>query len=613
MAQSTNVYSNKVRYTRADFVALRHWLHRIAPERVMQMAYSEDELAERDIVTARSLNIWLEAMLSTLRESAISKNPYIAKHLDVNRDKPPTPAVLEHLVKQGELDYSVPSPSDRITEWFKPRFAGRFKAAGIATLADLTAYISRRNYSWYLGIQGIGAGKAKVIERWLRKHQAVLGDLRLVAPVDGSSNVILGISNTKIPLERMGRIYSELDGSHGANRAKSYCFIRAQNDLEALQAYLNRYQDNQKSYRAYRKELERFLLWCVTTRRIALSDAVVDDCEAYLDFLTNVPAEWCGPKAERKSNAWRPFVAPLSPNGKRYSVTVLKGFFAWLVDVRYLAGNPWIATREVKTLAKQYPIAVEKALPEKLWERLSMPGGILDKVCEHYGPAQERTLWLPHEPGARGPQVRLIRAAILLLGLTGIRREEATTAKRKALGGPLSEQAGDTLWPLVVIGKRLKERTVYLPEQAFYALAAHWRDRGQDLVAGVGLQDSYLLSPVIMVPTTAGLSKHDRLDGVNGAKGFSPDGLYRMVTKGLRQIAADKSLPLLALERELLRECAPHALRHTFATQGIANDVGLDTMRKLLGHTSLATTSIYVDAEQKAVLNDLRNFHKKRA
>jgi len=39
----------------------------------------------------------------------------------------------------------------------------------------------------------------------------------------------------------------------------------------------------------------------------------------------------------------------------------------------------------------------------------------------------------------------------------------------------------------------------------------------------------------------------------------------------------------------------PHGLRHTHATELIAEGLLLNTLQKQLGHANLATTSVYVD------------------
>ena len=42
-----------------------------------------------------------------------------------------------------------------------------------------------------------------------------------------------------------------------------------------------------------------------------------------------------------------------------------------------------------------------------------------------------------------------------------------------------------------------------------------------------------------------------------------------------------------------LKKKSPHVLRHTFATAMLNHEAGLESVQKLLGHESLATTEIY--------------------
>ena len=59
-----------------------------------------------------------------------------------------------------------------------------------------------------------------------------------------------------------------------------------------------------------------------------------------------------------------------------------------------------------------------------------------------------------------------------------------------------------------------------------------------------------------------------------------------------------------------LRRAAPHAFRHTFGTLAVAGEVPLDVVQKLLGHASLQTTTIYVQAEKKRNIRELGKFFK---
>jgi integrase/recombinase XerD len=44
------------------------------------------------------------------------------------------------------------------------------------------------------------------------------------------------------------------------------CRIRASNDKEAIERWLDEYFDKPATFRTYKKESERFLVWCVTAR-----------------------------------------------------------------------------------------------------------------------------------------------------------------------------------------------------------------------------------------------------------------------------------------------------------------------------------------------------------
>ena len=48
-----------------------------------------------------------------------------------------------------------------------------------------------------------------------------------------------------------------------------------------------------------------------------------------------------------------------------------------------------------------------------------------------------------------------------------------------------------------------------------------------------------------------------------------------------------------------LEELTPHMLRHTFAKNLVNNDVGLATVAKLLGHSKLDTTKVYITPDKK--------------
>lgn len=163
-----------------------------------------------------------------------------------------------------------------------------------------------------------------------------------------------------------------LDGSAGTNRAERFCLIQAGNDLQAVEFYLSRFDDQPHTLRAYRGELERFLLWCILVQGKPMSSMLVGECEAYKSFLACPSTTFAGVCAPRFSARWKPFsTTPMVPRSQRQAVVVLRAAFDYLVKVRYLAGNPWVAVRDPRVAGTVYPMQIERALGRPLWATLT--------------------------------------------------------------------------------------------------------------------------------------------------------------------------------------------------------------------------------------------------
>lgn len=600
MAQHLNVAASVKRYTRADFTALRAKLNKLPTERIMALYYHEDDLLDMGCSTPADLDRHLAEMRDHLAARARQANPHLAELLrDARHLGRWSPGLIDYLVKSADQDMSRPQPGDTVSVWLTPRVAEALRTEGLVTLADLKRWMERRGPGWWRPIPRIGSGKARAIERWLAQQAEHLGALSLLGDEPATDLVDITRQTGRtvlVPLERMAISNGVLDGSQGVNRNHAYCLIAARNDLEAVQDYLYKFREQEKTRRAYQKELERFLLWCVCVRGIPMSSVLTAECEDYKTFLSAPDTEWIGPKTFRHARTWKPFAGTLEPQSQRYAVQVIRTFFEWLVRVRYLGGNPWVTVNDPRVAIKEEALDLDKALPRQLWEALSLEGGILDRACETPALAPSAT-----------SQYRLARAAILLMGHTGIRREEAAGATRNRLRPlPAAVCDGVPLWELSVLGKRNKWRTVFLPERAVAALKAHWADRGHDF--DYGLHEIALLSPLVVPPTAQARAKHLHGAGELTGNGFSPDGLYRVVKTALLRLAEDTQISLGEEERHLLRSAAPHALRHTFATLAVAKEMPTDVLQRLLGHASSNTTSIYVRAERTRSIKEVGKF-----
>jgi hypothetical protein len=83
-----------------------------------------------------------------------------------------------------------------------------------------------------------------------------------------------------------------LAGGQGDFRSHMANTLGASNDLEAVSAWLSRYNEKPATQRSYRKEVERFLLWCAQELKKPLSSVNSPDCQKYREFLQAVPATW---------------------------------------------------------------------------------------------------------------------------------------------------------------------------------------------------------------------------------------------------------------------------------------------------------------------------------
>ncbi|WP_449405779.1 tyrosine-type recombinase/integrase [Massilia phosphatilytica] len=383
-----------------------------------------------------------------------------------------------------------------------------------------------------------------------------------------------------------------LSGVDGANRAPAFCFISARNDLEAINAYLNRYKGQDSTERAYRKELERFILWCTLVACKPMSSLLVDDCELYKHFLRDPLPEFRGKRTVKTSKRWRPFaLEPMDAESQKYAVRVLRAMFDWLVKVRYLAGNPWIAVKDPVVIEQADGMRIDRALSANAWDTVV-------NVLSERGMT------------AKNKQDRVALAGILLMGDSGLRRAEVAGARRHNLK-PSRHAAG--VWMLVVLGKRSKMRRVPVSPRTIDALRAHWRDRGLDF--DTQTVDLPLLAPLVVPGTETAQARHAN----GGANGYYSNSLYNVVAGALRRVHkhvtdnAPSGASLLAPEDlAQLEDTSPHAFRHTFGTQAVDEGMPLVVAQDILGHASASTTSIYVKAKEKRIAEAAEQYYAGR-
>lgn len=159
----------------------------------------------------------------------------------------------------------------------------------------------------------------------------------------------------------------------------------------------------------------------------------------------------------------------------------------------------------------------------------------------------------------------------------------------------------DLVWQLTIVGKRSKQRTVPISPATIEALRGHWRDRSENFETATA---GPLLAPVFIPRGREAQAKHAdgaplayHVDTIN----FMMEWVRkRLIIKGMPDLTTD--------EMKLLAGTSTHSFRHIFGTHAAAEELLLDVVQKILGHASLQTTSIYVQAERQGMLDEAAQF-----
>jgi len=364
------------------------------------------------------------------------------------------------------------------------------------------------------------------------------------------------------PLELI-QLPRELDGQEGVNRASGgRPQIAAQNDVEAVKAWLARFADTPATFASYRKEIERLLLWAVIELGKPLSSLAHEDLLAYQRFLGNPqPADrWVmksGRKWSRFEPDWKPFAGPLSGTSQRQAIVILNTLFSWLVNAGYLAGNPLSLSRQRQRKAKP---RITRYLDEGLWLETkaaidAMPRET-DRDREHF----YRVRWL-----------------FSLLYICGLRISEVT---ENTMGGFFSrrDNAGEERWWLEITGKGNKTRIVPATNELMIELTRYRRENG--------------LSPFPLPGEATPL-----LLPIGGKQRPLTRSAVHLIVKEVFGRAAERIEGRghdYAARAELLRASSAHWLRHTAGSNMAGAAMDLRHIRDNFGHESIATTSNYL-------------------
>lgn len=493
---------------------------------------------------------------------------------------------LGALVWIEQLLATEPVPQDLVSAWFDKPIADRLILAGIPTIGAMRDRIRERGYRWWLTVPKLGEKGAGRIVAWLRGYEQTLGPIpqHALAPVRTQSVPRLIHDRERataiVPIEAL-EIPASLAGNDGSNRFPGRPRIDASNDHQAIQSWLATKAGSPNTERAYRKEAERLLLWAVIERQKALADLDVDDCTAYRDWLSmlgrTAPEQWTFRIAQeswigkrntpRFSQNWKPFDGALSASSVRHTLTIVSSLFEWLVRVQYFAFNPWDAVG--KKLAAQVDtpedLELTRVFSEAQWGYLN----------DH----------LAAQPD--DPHTRRLRFVLPFAYATGLRLSELVDATVSRLYTMPVRNSIQVRWMLKVRGKGGKWRAVPVPDSVLSAIHEYFRQRD--------LNPDPLANP----PETPLIAN------LNGVDPVTPSSLYKSL-RTLFQSAADAlRSDGHTQEAKAFDRASVHWLRHSRGSHLGSAGVPPNLIQKLLGHASLATTSIYTESDDERLWQEL--------
>lgn len=518
-----------------------------------------------------------------------------------------------------------PVPEQDLGLWLHPGLSLTLRAKNVHTLGNLIAFISEHGRHWFRKLNKVGQGRARRIEQWLDFHAETVGEINRTKPEwktsKGQSPApiwqqgqpqtprIIDAKNGQevlapspgpipvfsvVPLERLG-VPPKLDGSQGLFRSGAPNQFGARTDIEAIVSWLRTRAaaGKLKAAEAYRREIERFYLWCLIKTGTPLSSASLAHAQDYQRFLQSIPNEWiCSKPVHRSNPMWRPFRGQLNPKSQNYALGVLKHFFRDLIDNGYLTSSPFKSIVETVAIVEPFKIKTSRAFRA---EDLTLLSEALAKLS---GAASE------NKDPLKAAKARRTRLVVELAMRTGLRRSELASASLKGMQQAIVDGQPDDAFHIVIVGKGHRARTITLTADLVEQVKAHHNDFRE-----LHRDDPQMLSrfeeclPLITVlETPKGISQESRGGRSTGLSstatsksgGLSSSGIYQ-VFKGFMRYA--KQLAASPEQAARIDSATPHWTRHTFAHQVVRdnhNGFGLTHAKQLLGHKSLDTTGQYL-------------------
>ncbi len=486
---------------------------------------------------------------------------------------------LLRMLPEKPLSYDT-----RLADVLPADWAGPLVEIGMETAEDLYELAAHNGAKWYRQVPGLDPLRAAALMAWFEKWGKDVGEVteRFFLPEHRPEHMRGADDEIDPRLRPLEEIVPppELDGRGGVNRTfHEGCALEADDDGGAIRAWLLARAANPNTEQAYRKEAERFWLWCLYERNVALSSVKAGDAARYLRWLEGlgrtdakkwardwtIPQKsWIGPKNRpRSSPDWHPFNGPLSVSSRHSAIVAVRQLFNFLRKTGYLQFNPF------DQISPKVPLLPGEGAPQEFADRSLTP---------------EQWRWISMAidelpEGWRKERLRLI----LMLGKSlGLRASEIAAARA---GWITSRRIGLKVRRAIeVVGKGAKVRRLPINDEQLDILNRAMLSRG--------------LPEVDQCPPETPLLVNLNRGPKPGAA-MSRSGIYRVLERFLYRVADDiaKTRPLDAAK---LRAASTHWLRHTFAVTALTK-MSVNVVQAAMGHASVATTGRYLNPEEEAM------------
>ena len=353
------------------------------------------------------------------------------------------------------------------------------------------------------------------------------------------------------------------------------CYILANNDVEAVQVWVQQFKDTLTTERAYQKEAERLLLWLVFEQGLALGELKAEHFEGYFSFLQNPPSSWLSSKGQLRSERytvnWRPLTGPLKKTSLLFAVRVINGLMNYLVDAKYLKANP------IKLIKKYRDLSIDPEEQKyKVWARML--------EADEWQAVQEALQNLPE--GSSKEQQYKTRTQLLfaLLYLLGLRIHEVAQAN----WGSFRKLNGT--WWFFVKGKGGKLGHVPVNDQLLSIIKIYRLSLNKNSLPDEDELESVLISSKTKNQLTVRQLFSDvKAIGKLAAKKFTGD----------------------PSKKQKLESLSPHWLRHLSASHQDLVGISGTMIQANHRHGSFATTQIYLHAPDELRAKEMQKMYMK--